>query len=155
MGADLDNIDRFNTLVGLIFDELYRKFPLTTDIDIEKCAQSFDVIVTIQATYPRRIFGTFPESNVKFEAFFYATTRWLYQEGFTRLKDEAVSSNEVVLTAKALTALNAIPDALGHKSLGNKLGDLAKETGSKAASSAWGEIVGQVIGGITKSIASS
>src|SRR5690606_32164282 len=58
-----------------------------------------------------------------------ATTRWLHMEGFTEASGD-YSERDVVLTAKALTAMNASPESL-DRTLGAKLTDAVKASGSE------------------------
>ena len=158
MGADLDNIDRFNMLVGFVFEELYRAFPIPIEhIQPHVILKKMGVEIELynygegdSAPFPMT-FGPFPETDISSIRFLYSALAWLQSEGFINAQGDD-SNYQVVLTAKALAALNATPDSLNKKSLGKQLGDAAKGAGGEVANKAIGEIVGQVLGGIAKGI---
>jgi hypothetical protein len=49
----MDNIDYFNTITGLIFDELYRSFPVPTIIDKVSFAKKMGAISGIPPFFGR------------------------------------------------------------------------------------------------------
>ncbi|MCQ4631674.1 hypothetical protein GB927_016605 [Shinella sp. CPCC 100929] len=151
-----DNIDHFNEIVGLVFDQLYRSFPIETDIDEEAIAKALGIEIIDNTPddwpAPKILNYGVVREGVPFRLLLYATLRWLNSEGFTTGRGE-YSQMSVCLSAKALTVLNASPSALSQ-SLGAKLGEAVKGAGTEAGRSVIGETVGQIIGGFTKSILS-
>lgn len=151
-----DNIDHFNEIVGLVFDQLYRSFPIETDIDEEAIARALavEIINDTPKDWPAPKILNFGEiqEGTPFRVFLRSTLSWLTSEGFVTGNDGNPQKG-VRLSAKALTVLNASPSALSQ-SLGARLGDVVKGAGTEAGRSAIGETVGQIIGGFTKSILS-
>jgi hypothetical protein len=80
----------------------------------------------------------------------WATLRWLREEGFIRARGDA-ATEDVVLTAAALDAMNKAPAGLGP-SVGAKLTDAAKNVGSEAGKSAMSGAVGELVGGFVKGL---
>ena len=151
MGANLDNIDRFNTLVGLIFDQLYREFPLQITLDANVFALAMGVgtdEAEMRKNEPKR--RPLPGTKTKFIDFYRSTLTWLRMEGFIHASIDP--DENVVLSAKGLAILNATPSVIGEKSLGKKLGDAAKDVGTDVANKAIADLAGQALGAFTKSV---
>lgn len=149
------NIEYFNTVVGIVFDELYAKFPITVKLDEAKIAKTMGATVTDQSPInwpedePRLIdYGKLTE-NIPFEILLWSTVNWLHDEGFVRHLADVKS--EITLTSKALSVLNATPEAF-DKPTGARLNELAKNAGSEAGRQAIGETVGYIIGAVAKGI---
>lgn len=146
-------IDKFNQLVGYIFDDLYNSFPVAERLDLEKMARRFDVeseryvpngmVISLRS----RIYGDLFD-GVNFETFFDNTLTFLVSEGF--VYDER---GEMRLTSKALTILNAPMEGLGI-SRGSRLHEAVKEVGHEARKSAVSEVVGSIIGAAVKGLIS-
>ena len=139
-------IDHFNTIVGLIFAQLYENFPIPQDIDDSAIADAMGVQYAQRSSDPPIYdFDTLPNGD-GFEWMMMAAMAWLVEEGFVR-RDTEISSSEPVLTAKALAVMNATPPGLaGGKSIGSQLSDAAKGAGRTASNAAIGDLVGQAIG---------
>lgn len=139
-------IDHFNTIVGLIFAQLYENFPIPQGIDEGAIADAMGVGYTQRETDPP-LYDFAPLSNGDgFEWMVMAAMAWLVEEGFVR-RDTEMSSSEPVLTAKALAVMNATPPGLaGGKSIGSQLSDAARGAGRTASNAAIGDLVGQAIG---------
>lgn len=149
-----ENIETFNAIVGLIFDQLYRAFPVDVDIDVEHIAKTLgygEPILNMGRAggYAGYDTGRLPDGTSVNE-FVSAAADWLKSEGFVRTNphDPLVS---VILTAKALAALNASPSSLEPK-LGSKLAGAVKAAGTETGRAAIGETVGQIIGAVVKSV---
>jgi|LGOV01.1.fsa_nt_gb hypothetical protein len=108
-----NNMDGFNKCAALIFDLLYKNFPIETDIIVDNLAQHID-----------------EESRDDY----FATIRFLERERFIRYKT-AVYGGFIgaVLTAKGLAILNITPDAIKEKGTIAKRISNALKTGSTEA----------------------
>lgn len=145
--ADRSNIETFNTLAALVFEQLYEEFPVPVMLDNDEIAQSLGV-----QGYRVREAPGFPGSKIvtdygelldgsSFWQFYQAALTWLQDEGLVREPED----RHFVLTSAALTALNAQPDAL-KEPLGKRLQGVAGKATSEAGRAAIAEAVGQVIG---------
>lgn len=150
-------ISDFNTVTGLIFDQLYQSFPEPSPISVAAIAEAMGLkaLEVQKGNEPWE-----PDIGEPFEAlpsgralseFVDATIHWLSEEGFVRTGRFGLS----VLTAKALTIMNATPDSLNGESLGATLSGAAKEAGTEAGRAAISETVGQIIGAAAKAFTSS
>jgi hypothetical protein len=148
-------ISDFNTVTGLIFDQLYQSFPTPSPIRVEAIADAMGLkaLEVQEGDEP-----WMPTVGEPYEAlpsgralvdFVDATIRWLSEEGFIRTG----TFRESVLTAKALTIMNATPDSLNGESLGATLSGAAKSAGTEAGRAAISETVGQIIGAAAKAMA--
>ena len=161
-----ENIDIFNEMVGLIFDQLYRAFPEPRPIDLTTLAGGLrigwtdvekekETLASLGArlnaqraqapetlTVIKREFDALPDAG-GFEARVSHTVSWLEDEGFVRLA--AKYPKRYVLTSKTLLALNAIPAGL-KKPLGAKLGEVLKGFGTEAGRAAISQAVSQIFG---------
>lgn len=116
----LDNIEKFDRTVGLIFAELYRRFPQRADLTMKDvCAPRYEEFDPNAA-----------DEYWEDERFFKDTMEWLIQSGYVWCRRPGnVPSNaffECCLSVKGLESLKAIPDALSGKSLGSQLQDAAQ-----------------------------
>lgn len=128
------NIQKFDELTGQIFGALYENFPVARDLLIEDFLDD-------GFSYDTDAGGNFPNQNGKF---FFACVEWLAEAGYLRFEDKLHSSgfNGVVLTAKGLEALKAIPSSL---SAGASLGDQLVEATQNGTKSILGRLSGEVI----------
>lgn len=126
------NIDRFNKATLLVFDKLYKAFPIPVEISTSKIAMD---------TLPSD--ATFDESFQSIEPVFY-TIQFLRKEGFIEYGENLLDGTtflQVRLTAKSLALLGQTPSALEQQvSVGEKIASLVKggikEVGSEAAKKA-------------------
>lgn len=150
------NLEYFNTMVGLIFEQIYSEFPIPIDIDERAIAEAMGigVIDSTPANVPvdgiRTINFDMLPNGVPFRKVLYPTLKWLQSEGFITSAGSQASHN-VVLTAKALLAMNASPDVLGP-SLGQKLTGVVKGAGTEGGRAVIAETVGQIMGAVMKSM---
>jgi hypothetical protein len=135
------SIQEFNTIVGLVFVQLYRAFPGPENIDREAIAKVMGVAGNDWGAHKLPSGRSFGEMITH-------TTIWLLDEGYTRTRGSH-PAEKVLLTEKGLAAMKAIPTGLTD-SLGAELRK-ATEQGSFNIS-AIGELVGGVIGGAFKSL---
>ncbi|PLX36223.1 MAG: hypothetical protein C0606_16120 [Hyphomicrobiales bacterium] len=155
------NIDLFNELVGLVFAQLYDRFPVASNIDRKKIGEAIGLELIsseINKKGQEQVKFVDPVEGLSFERLLLNTTRWLIHEGFIRSeRNDAMVS--VVLTSKALTALNAMPASLvpqeDERSFGDQLSGLARETATEARRSAITKIVGEVVGHFVRAATSS
>ncbi|WP_428035104.1 hypothetical protein [Amphritea sp.] len=117
-------MQKFDTLVALIFSRLFLEFPEPVRLN----ADSFldDVIDQDDE-----------EGSFNFIEYFWHTVDWLVAEGYIRITADFSSmdgkSYEVVLTQKGLQSLRKVPDSLqGSESLGERLVEFSKNKGSEA-----------------------
>ncbi|MCW2286606.1 hypothetical protein M2323_004372 [Rhodoblastus acidophilus] len=148
----MDNIDHFNTLTGLIFDELYRSFPLPISYfhgDKALATMGVEISYTTSEFFDEELpneYGNLPGTEIKSYRFLIETLSWLRTEGFI-LADGDHANRDVVLTSKALTALNATPATLkGEESLGKQIGKAAKNVGAETGKQTIGQLVSWVFG---------
>ena len=144
-----DNIEKFNTIVGLVFSQLYSSFPVALELDEGEIVRGmgFEPRFKTLAGFDRQFLDgwpTFPDGTLSFPIY-YSAIDWLQEEGFIRKTDGA----NWVLTARALTALNAQPGVLSEP-LGRQLTSAAKGAASDAGRAVITEVVGQVIAGVAK-----
>lgn len=154
MGMDA-NFDAFNQVVGLIFDQLYRKFPLATEIDYEEIATKLAVPVEPYRPPPgfitirTQIYGEVaPGMNM--EEFVDEAVSFLAEEGFLQRPER----KSVRLSAKALTLLNAPLPGL-EQAAGVQIVEMSKAVGTQAGKAALSEVVGQLIGAAARGFAGS
>jgi hypothetical protein len=136
------NISEFNTIVGLVFAQLYKQFPTAIDLDRQAIADSFGVRRDNWA-------GHKLPSGKAFSEVFAGTIGWLKHENYIAAFG-ALPTESVMLTEKGLAALN-IPRGLAS-TVGSSLVEAAGQPGRDW--SGIGDLVGGVIGGFTKSITS-
>ncbi|MEO9336997.1 hypothetical protein ABFT80_06115 [Mesorhizobium sp. SB112] len=139
------NFEAFNQVVGLIFDQLYRKFPIAVEIDHDEIAEKLGIAIlpydppSMVITIRTKIYGEIaPSTNM--EDFVNEAIEFLAVEGFLQRDGYSIR-----LSAKALTLLNAPLPGL-EKPAGAQIVEISKNVGTAAGKAAIGEIVGQVIG---------
>lgn len=152
-----ENIERFNTMVGVMLDQLYRSFPVPAAVDFEEVYSAVGLDYSVKNVPSRTSDGhtvTIVLDNEgndvsdEFRVFGLAAFEWLRAEDFIRTRSLR-SSLGAVLTSKALLAMNAKLGKL-DPSLGTQLGDVVKDAGKTAGNSAISETVGLIIGAAVK-----
>lgn len=133
------NVSEFNTITGLVFSQLYGQFPVSVDLDQGAIASAMSVPSSTHAL----------QSGRPFTQVFAHTLNWLSNEGYVRSAGPLVHEN-VTLTTKGLATLNAVPQGLSA-SVGSTLATNA----SAGNWSSVGDLVGGIIGGVTKTLAGS
>jgi hypothetical protein len=151
-----DNIENFNAISGLIFAQLYARFPMKEDLDEVAIAKALGVEI-IDASAPDwsgpKLYNFGEVSpGLPLRKMLWAACTWLRDERFIRAEGE-FADREMVLTTKALTAMNAHPKSLDG-TLGKRLQSAAKSAGTEAGKKAISETVGQIIGAAAKSFLS-
>lgn len=148
--SESNRIDHFNTMVGHIFAQLYESFPVPRDIDEVAIADAMGVPKRKRAGAFTELydFGNL-ESGDPFGALLLPTLIWLRDEGFIRAEGRDYPASDIILTSKALVAMNATPAGL-DKPLGARLSDAAKDGGKAVGNAAMTEIVGQVLGSVVR-----
>jgi hypothetical protein len=136
------NIREFNEITGVIFAELYAVFPDLKDINAEEVAKALGYSI-----------GDKMESGRTFSEVLSLTAGWLAAEEFTRPFGPHPRSR-VVLTTKALAAMNATPEKL-KQSLGSQIADAAKQGSSNEGKLKLAELVGTLLGSFTGSATKS
>ena len=126
------NIIEFNNLAGLVLVKLYEAFPQEIDLNFIEFARKMGITEDPNSY-------KFP-SGVTFPVLWGSTVKWLTDEGFIRPAVPGVAQR-IVLAMRGLNALNAVPPGL-KQTLGTAVGDL----------SAFGDLMGGLLGGFTKSI---
>lgn len=140
------NFDAFNQVVGLLFDQLYRGFPIADQIDYAELAGKLGteirpyhppegLITTRMETYGEILPST------ELESFVDNTIEFLEAEGFVQREDRY----RIRLSAKALTLLNAPLPGL-QMATGDRIVEISKDVGSTAGRAAMSEVVGQLTG---------
>jgi hypothetical protein len=138
------NIQEFNIVAGLVFGQLYKAFPVLIDLDRDALAEAMGFGGKDWAAH------RMPSGRTLSEVIAY-TISWLNVEKYIRASG-AHPAERVGLTTKGLAALNAVPPGLGQ-SVGSELADKA-EKGWRADFNKIGDLIGGIIGGTTKSLAS-
>ena len=136
------NIREFNEITGVIFAQLYAVFPMIDDIDADAVARALG-----------HSLGDKLESGRTFGEVLAYTVGWLASEDFIR-SFGAHPRQRVMLTTKALAAMNAVPEKL-DQSLGSQITDAAKQGASGEGKIKLAELVGTLIGSFTGSAAKS
>lgn len=150
------NIDLFNRLVVLLFDDLYRRFPQPATLSAREYAGRLDIPVEKDGKpIPLKI----PDIDSHFSSFMDATLTALQADGLIRQGGRGAGSDGytwnyhgIVLTLKALGIMNAVPESLEgeQRTVGEAVADIAKDVGGDAKKAAIGKLVGEVIGGAMK-----
>jgi hypothetical protein len=135
------NIGEFNTITGLVFAQLYDNFPVPVEhLERGKIASVMGVSSGETSVLP---------SGRPFNEVLGHSLNWLSQEGYVR--SAGITPYErVTLTQKGLTALNAVPQGLSAT-----IGSSLSTTVSMGNMAGIGDLVGGIIGGITKSMSGS
>lgn len=140
------NIAEFNAIAGLVFAQLYERFPMPIEhIQRKSIAEAMGVATGTWETH------VLP-SGRSFSEVLAASLNWLTEEGYIRSEGPG-SYERVALTRKGLEALNAVPQGLSA-SVGTSL-VMAAGGGSGHNWSHVGDLVGGVIGGFTRSMSGS
>jgi hypothetical protein len=146
------NIEEFNIIAGIIFAQLYRAFPVRVPIDIAPIGKAMGF------EGKRWDVEELPSGRPLLHIT-QSTISWLHRENFIDVSEASGGplggppwTAQTVLTVKGLMALNAIPPGLSL-SVGAKLTEVA-DSGSRSAFGSVGDLIGGIIGGATKSIAS-
>ena len=134
------NVAEFNTIAGLIFAQLYPKFPDLVNIDREAIAKAMGVTESDWGKHKL-------ESGRSFSAALSLTTAWLEMEGYIKSAG-SFPGERAILTTKGLTAMNAIPSGL-KQTLGTAVVTAAA---GPIDLSRVGDLVGGIFGGFTKSM---
>jgi hypothetical protein len=99
------NVQEFNVITGLIFNQLYKSFPVIVDlIDRSAIAEAFGVQGNDWAAHK------LPSGRSFSEVLAY-TTAWLAREGYI-MAAGSHPSERVTLATKGLIAMNAVPSGL-------------------------------------------
>jgi hypothetical protein len=139
------NIAEFNTIVGLVFAQLYDQFPSPIDrINREAIASAMGVPSSGLETHML-------PSGRPFTRVLTHTVLWLSDEGYIRPRGSS-PAEIVALTEKGLAALNAVPKGLSA-TIGSTLVKASSET--RPNLSGIGDLIGGVIGGFTKTMTGS
>ncbi|MEM8823681.1 MAG: hypothetical protein AAGF30_08740 [Pseudomonadota bacterium] len=159
-------LELFNVVVGLIFDSLVREFPMWRRLTPGYLGKSFETLVDFAEAEEVLPTGRIRQakdnymlrSNVPPDMYIKESVDWLVAEGFllgrnTPIGRDGIQSlTEHTLSARTLEILNRPMPGLGQ-SYANRLSDAARAGGGEAGKAAIGEIVGQIIGAATKSMA--
>lgn len=122
----LPNIQRFNEYTGAILASLYEHFPVRKSLLPRNFIEGGAAAVMV----PDDHLG---ERQSDEAVFFMATVQWLVDAGYVQCKKAFHDyAADATLTAKALEALNALPDSLsGKQSLGERLVGAVKDGGKQ------------------------
>ncbi|TFZ61117.1 hypothetical protein E4V01_00445 [Methylorubrum sp. Q1] len=153
MSDEPSNIKAFEVIVGHALSQLYLKFPEPVEIDGSPIAQDLGVEVVERDLGLGRIhyeYGPLSDGR-SFFSLWQASLLWLRDEGFIRSGGRDFVTT-AVLTKEALIVMNKFPEGLSHqKTIGTQITEAAKGSGKAAGTTVMGELVGQIIGGVTKS----
>lgn len=120
----LPNIQRFNEYTGAILASLYDHFPIRKSLLPKNFIEGGAAAVMVP--------DDIVDERLSDEAvFFMETVRWLVEAGYVQCEKVSLDhASEATLTAKALEALNAVPESLsGKQSLGERLIGAARDGG--------------------------
>jgi hypothetical protein len=140
-----DNIREFSAIAGIVLAQLYRAFPEIVNIDLEALA----VAMGIDKSQWRE---EMLPSGRRFNSMQAYTIGWLNSEDYIRAFG-ASPSERVVLTARGLVAMNALPLELGGKTVGTVLNEAVEKDASRDYSK-FGDLIGGLLGGFAKSLGS-
>jgi hypothetical protein len=132
------NQEKANVIAGAIFAVLLENWPRDAHLIPE------DIFLPITET------PTSDDVNV-----FRGLVNWLKDEGYLRYKSANMTGSFglVVLSEKGLRTLNAIPSGIaGAQTFGEKIIEATKDVSKESAKKAIAELVGQMIGGVIKSL---
>lgn len=126
----MTNIDAFNQAAALVLHALYEAFPQERALGPGSLSSDTDAAVREQMS---------------------ATIEFLLAEGYVRgakTADGAMAPYRLTLTAKGLTVLNAVPDAVQAKApLGQRLGSALRTGGREAVNAIISQIVSAAASG--------
>jgi hypothetical protein len=134
------NISEFTTITGLVFAQLYGQFPVAVDLDRAAIESAMGTASSSSNVL---------QSGRPFTEVFVHSLNWLSNEGYVRSAG-LLPYEKVTLTTKGLATLNAIPQGLS-----TTIGSTLATNASAGNWSSVGDLVGGIIGGVTKSIAGS
>jgi hypothetical protein len=134
------NISEFNTITGLVLNQLYGQFPVAVNLDRAAIESAMGVASSSSHVL---------QSGKPFAEMFVHSLNWLSDEGYVRSAG-LLPYEQVTLTTKGLAVLNAIPQGLSAT-----IGTTLATNASAGNWSSVGEVVGGIFGGFTKSIAGS
>ena len=137
------NIREFNQITGVVFAQLYSSFPIVRDIDPNEVAKALGHNLTDKL-----------ESGRTFNEMLAYTLAWLVSQGFIYAAG-AHPRERVVLTARALAAMNANPALIGGGSYGAGIVDAAKdssEAGKRKLSELTASLLGNFAGGVIQTL---
>lgn len=135
------NISEFNTIIGIVFAQLYESFPVPADLHNRQAIASAMGVSSADAL----------PSGRPFDEMLVHSMNWLSMEGYVRSAG-LTPYEQLTLTQKGLAALNAVPQGLSV-TVGTSL--VQATSGSERNWSGIGDLVGGVIGGFTKSVSGS
>lgn len=120
------NIKRFNQLVGGIFSDLYKSFPVPVELMFDDYTEEKSGVQDLDLD------------------FFYASINWLSDAGYLTFKATYLSEGFAgcVLTTKGLETLKAVP---GSITTAASLGDQLVEASKNGAKGLLADIAGQAI----------
>jgi hypothetical protein len=137
------NIREFNIIAGPVFAQLYKAFPARINIDREAVARAMG----IEGEWRSHLLI----SGRSFPAVMADTLSWLANEDYLNASGAHPAEN-VTLSVKGLVAMNAVPEGL-KEPVGTRLTDVA-DKGSQSGLASIGDLIGGIIGGTAKSLAS-
>lgn len=128
------NIQKFDEITGRVFGALYENFPVARHLLIEDFLED-------GLSYNEHAQGDFPNQNGEF---FFACVEWLAEAGYLRVSEKLHDSgfDGVVLTAKGLEALKAVPASL---TVGPSLGDQLVDATKSGTKNVVGRLAGEVL----------
>jgi hypothetical protein len=135
------NISEFNTITGLVFTQLYKEFPVAVDLDRAAIESAMSTAFSGGST-------NVLQSGRPFTEVFAHSLTWLSNEGYVRSAGP-LAYEKVMLTEKGLATLNAVPQGLSAT-----IGSTLASNASAGNWSSVGDLIGGLIGGFSKSIAS-
>lgn len=146
------NFDAFNQVVGLLFDQLYREFPIACEVDYRELASKIgsevlpyvppEWLITVRTeTYGDILPG------IELESFVNNAIEFLEVEGFIQRQDR----HRIRLSAKALAILNAPLPGL-QMAVGDKIVEISKDVGSSAGRAAMSEVIGHLLGAAARGL---
>jgi len=105
----MNNMDRFHITVGLIFSQLYDRFPYKNDLNLN----CFIDILPLEKN----------EDCMPWNDMFHATMNWLKTENYILIQSESKNDeySKIELTIKGLFSLSTITDTNGTKTTGESL----------------------------------
>jgi hypothetical protein len=132
--------EKSNLIIGAILADLLSSWPTGSQLSAEKMLPSLI------------------ERPIKEDVrMLIALVRWLSDEGYLRYQSATLdgSYHGVVLSEKGLRVLNSVPKGIsGNKSYGQKIAEAAQDVSQEAAKRTIADLVGQMIGGVVKSMSS-
>jgi hypothetical protein len=140
MAETLTNQEKANLLMGIIFADLLAAWPTRIDLSSKEALQS--------------LFGNVTRED---DLLYLWLMKWLADEGYIQFSSSTHSGTYslVVLSEKGLRTLNSMPAGISNnKSYGERITEAAKEVTKESAKRTITDLVGQMIGGVIKSLSS-